>query len=96
MAVLATTNLLSMNDEQTTHSCCGSNGGADKAEKKTDCCGAESAPVAKGDCCGGHDHEEQEVKPSVAAKYFCPMCPGLELDKPGVCPKCGMALERRR
>lgn len=26
-------------------------------------------------------------------KYFCPMCPGVESDKPGNCPKCGMALE---
>jgi Cu+-exporting ATPase len=34
------------------------------------------------------------VKPGSAAKYFCPMCPGVESDKPGDCPKCGMALER--
>jgi P-type Cu+ transporter len=27
-------------------------------------------------------------------KYFCPMCDGVESDKPGSCPKCGMALER--
>jgi Cu+-exporting ATPase len=26
--------------------------------------------------------------------YFCPMCPGTESDRPGECPKCGMALER--
>src|ERR1700679_3849941 len=26
--------------------------------------------------------------------YFCPMCPGVESDSPGDCPKCGMALER--
>ena len=34
--------------------------------------------------------------PAVAApaKYFCPMCAGVESDKPGDCPKCGMALER--
>jgi Cu+-exporting ATPase len=25
--------------------------------------------------------------------YFCPMCPGVHADKPGPCPKCGMALE---
>ncbi len=25
--------------------------------------------------------------------YFCPMCPGVESDKPGICPICGMALE---
>jgi Cu+-exporting ATPase len=29
-----------------------------------------------------------------AAKYFCPMCPGVESDRPGQCPKCGMPLER--
>jgi len=26
--------------------------------------------------------------------YVCPMCPGVESDRPGACPKCGMALER--
>ncbi len=25
--------------------------------------------------------------------YICPMCPGVEADKPSACPKCGMALE---
>ncbi|NUM75496.1 heavy metal translocating P-type ATPase [candidate division KSB1 bacterium] len=35
-----------------------------------------------------------EVKPSSTAKYFCPMCEGIESDKPGDCPKCGMALEK--
>ena len=47
----------------------------------------------KKSCCGGHQHEA-DVKPSSGAKYFCPMCPGVESDKPGDCPKCGMALER--
>ncbi|WP_424312962.1 copper-transporting P-type ATPase [Haloferula sp.] len=57
-------------------------------------------------CCGGkghdeaahssdaHHHSETDVTPSAQAKYFCPMCPGVESDKPGDCPKCGMALER--
>jgi len=61
-------------------------------------------------CCGGkasagththahhdhshHGHDHAAVTPSAAAKYFCPMCPGVEADKPGDCPKCGMALER--
>jgi len=34
-------------------------------------------------------HDEQHR----AAKYVCPMCEGVESDKPGNCPKCGMALE---
>jgi P-type Cu+ transporter len=41
-----------------------------------------------------HGHENGAVTPSAAAQYFCPMCPGVESDKPGNCPKCGMALER--
>ncbi|HEY5707374.1 MAG TPA: copper-translocating P-type ATPase [Terrimicrobiaceae bacterium] len=39
----------------------------------------------------GHDRHGS-VKPT--KEWFCPMCPGLESDKPGACPKCGMALER--
>lgn len=42
----------------------------------------------------GHHAHDAAVKPSAAAKYFCPMCAGVESDKPGDCPKCGMALER--
>ena len=51
-------------------------------------------------CCGGKPdggsphHHDAAVAPSAAAKYFCPMCPGVESDEPGDCPKCGMALER--
>ncbi len=41
----------------------------------------------------GHDHDAA-VKPPAGAKYFCPMCEGVVSDKPGDCPKCGMALER--
>ncbi len=42
-------------------------------------------------CCSSH---HGEVTPTAAAKFFCPMCPGVESEKPGDCPKCGMALER--
>ena len=41
-----------------------------------------------------HHHHDKAMEPSPLAKYFCPMCPGVESDKPGDCPKCGMALER--
>jgi len=27
-------------------------------------------------------------------QYVCPMCPGVERETPGACPRCGMALER--
>lgn len=53
----------------------------------------EPEPVKAGSC--GHGHGSDEVvKASSEAKYFCPMCRGVESDKPGDCPKCGMALER--
>ena len=59
---------------------------------------SQSAPAkSDGDCCGGHEHHahgDAKVKSSSAAKYFCPRCPSVESDKPGDCPKCGMALER--
>ncbi len=45
--------------------------------------------------CEHHRHADRvPVKPSAQAAYYCPMCPGVESDKPGECPKCGMALER--
>ncbi|MGA2684247.1 MAG: heavy metal translocating P-type ATPase [Verrucomicrobiota bacterium] len=39
-------------------------------------------------------HDEMAIRPATNAKYFCPMCTGVESDEPGDCPKCGMALER--
>jgi P-type Cu+ transporter len=61
------------------------------------CCHAKKAapePVAEAAHCCGHHNHGADVTPSKAAKYFCPMCPGVESDQPGDCPKCGMALER--
>ena len=55
----------------------------------------EPKAVPKKDCCQtDHAGHHSEVQPSSGAKYFCPMCPGVESDQPGDCPKCGMALER--
>ncbi len=51
-------------------------------------------PGVKKSCCGGGHHHDADVKPPLGAKYFCPMCDGVVSDKPGDCPKCGMALER--
>lgn len=46
----------------------------------------------------GHGHGHGVAAPEgparVTAKYYCPMCPGVESEVPGTCPKCGMALER--
>ncbi len=48
-------------------------------------------------CC--HDSQaapkpSESVSPKPTTAYYCPMCPGVESDRPGTCPKCGMALER--
>ena len=84
-----------MNDEPTHPSCCEAKGGAAEPEKKPGCCAPEAASAEKHDCCGEHgDHPQGGVQPAAGAKYFCPMCPGVESDQPGACPKCGMALER--
>lgn len=41
----------------------------------------------------GIRRESQPVATSVAQTYTCPMHPEVRQDKPGSCPKCGMALE---
>ncbi len=40
-----------------------------------------------------HDHKPAAKKQPLSGRYFCPMCEGIESNKPGSCPKCGMALE---
>ena len=44
-------------------------------------------------CCGCSGSNSAPVAPRVDAAYHCPMCPGVTSDRPGDCPKCGMALE---
>ncbi|HEY5753407.1 MAG TPA: copper-translocating P-type ATPase [Chthoniobacterales bacterium] len=47
-------------------------------------------------CDERHSHRlgKPSKAPIAAGKYTCPMHPELVSDKPGDCPKCGMALER--
>jgi len=76
--------------EDKPHSCC--------TPEPKPCCHAEAPatapePVKEHSCCGHGGHAHGDVTPSAATKYFCPMCPGVESDVPGDCPKCGMALE---
>ncbi len=66
------------------------------------CSGKAESMTVSDDCSDSHNHPDPSnhghgtvtVKPSPAAKYFCPMCPDVESDKPGICPECGMALEQ--
>ena len=43
---------------------------------------------------GGTAGSSSSGPQKTSKKYFCPMCEGVESDRPGSCPKCGMALER--
>jgi len=84
--------------------CCGSGDKQETPEHSSDH-GTEHADAApQHSCCAGkaskaahghahHDHGGSPVTASAGAKYFCPMCSGVESEKPGACPKCGMALE---
>ncbi len=44
---------------------------------------------------GGLSARPKPNKKSNSNEYFCPMCEGVVSDHPGICPKCGMALEPR-
>lgn len=66
----------------------------DHADQPTCCHTAPKKPAPPSCCHHDHDSPEKIITPTSSAKYFCPMCPGVESDKPGACPKCGMALER--
>jgi len=41
----------------------------------------------------GHHHSHQTKSTVSGAEYICPMDPEVRQDRPGSCPKCGMALE---
>ncbi len=73
------------------------------AEAASPMAGEKNGPTPGRDSGGdmrnpGHEHHghhhHAHVMPAADAKYFCPMCEGVVSDKPGDCPKCGMALER--
>ncbi|GEM_PF-2803568 len=44
-------------------------------------------------CHGKHAANDSVKQPISGATYTCPMHPEVQSDKPGPCPKCGMALE---
>ncbi|MCH8173422.1 MAG: copper-translocating P-type ATPase [Proteobacteria bacterium] len=44
-------------------------------------------------CHHHHDGPADASQGAAPGTYFCPMCEGVTSDQPGVCPKCGMALE---
>ena len=93
-----------MKPSKPTHDGChGSQTDAHRSEReerveKPFCCGDKSPSDSPDHDHHGHAHQHHHhdapVTPPAAAKYFCPMCPGVESHEPGDCPKCGMALER--
>ncbi|HYC92006.1 MAG TPA: heavy metal-binding domain-containing protein [Thermoanaerobaculia bacterium] len=63
---------------------------------------AEAAKAARG---GGHEGhqmrgitpgQDRENPPAAATVYTCPMHPEVTSDRPGTCPKCGMALVTKK
>ena len=84
-----------MNTGQKEHSC---SSGTKDSEPITDTPekhGSYEQKSVQSSCCHmTHENGHASATPSKTAKYFCPMCPGVKSDKPGDCPKCGMALER--
>src|SRR5215212_5973860 len=47
-------------------------------------------------CCA-HEHSSHAASappsPAVGGRWICPMDPEVASDRPGACPRCGMALE---
>ena len=77
------TDLTAERDGQTFYFCsdhCRQNFLAQAEVEETPSCCHEHAP-------NRHDRKHKD------SKYVCPMCEGVESDKPGNCSKCGMALE---
>ena len=62
-------------------------------QEKGHCCEEKGTAATVAHKCSS-DQRGATAKPLSPAKYFCPMCPGVESNNPGDCPKCGMALER--
>ena len=42
---------------------------------------------------GTASSDSESHQASTSAAFYCPMCPGVESETPGDCPKCGMSLE---
>ncbi|UOR05207.1 hypothetical protein MUN82_20015 [Hymenobacter aerilatus] len=62
-------------------------------------CGADNKPVTVGAEGPANTMKttsaDTTATPAVAGAYVCPMDPEVTSDKPGDCPKCGMALVKQ-
>jgi Cu+-exporting ATPase len=87
MAVEETSALHAERDGQTYYFCC-----EHCRQKFLEIPNSELRILNSGHC--QRHHGGAPPTPAANAKYFCPMCTGMESDHPGDCLKCGMALER--
>ncbi|MCB9920928.1 MAG: heavy metal translocating P-type ATPase [Planctomycetaceae bacterium] len=54
----------------------------------------DASTMAEDHTCSEHNSQAANgAHGETSSKYVCPMCPGVESDQPGECPKCGMTLE---
>src|ERR1700722_12251150 len=53
----------------------------------------KSNASAENSCCPGINEETKVRSAGPGTQYTCPMHPEIIRDRPGTCPKCGMALE---
>ncbi len=63
-------------------------------EPDRSCCDHPEREELGPDTDKAHRTKQRTESANSSAAYICPMCPGVESEKPGSCPKCGMALER--
>jgi Cu+-exporting ATPase len=80
-----------------------------QGERQESCCGGAQPVVrlavagthhqgVEKSCCGGKPSSAASSAGGIrlASRYVCPMHPEVVSDRPGNCPKCGMALEADR
>ncbi len=93
MQVDESTDLTVERDGQTYYFCCESCRRKFLDRKSLDAGGPQLVQLGGIKPLEAHPHAMPAQSPRTKAPYICPMCPGVESDRPASCPKCGMALE---
>ena len=71
--------------------------GQDRENPPTPAPAFRDRPARGGSAASAMDHSQHgQAAPPGATVYTCPMHPEVKRDKPGTCPKCGMALVKKK